>query len=79
MKRDEELRFVLASRVRAYKGWSLKATCQRCRATRKVPLSDIPQDITLQEVRDKLRCHIHHIQGKCVVLVDTQDRDIFHI
>ena len=79
MKRDEELRFVLASRVRAYKGWSLKATCPRCRATRSVLLSNIPQGITIQEAKSRLRCHIHHIQGKCVVLVDTQERDLMHL
>lgn len=79
MKRDEEIRFVLGSRVRAYKGWSLKATCPRCRATRAVPLSQIPQDITIQEAKNRLRCHIHHIQGKCVVLVDTQERELMHL
>ncbi|GAA3676879.1 hypothetical protein GCM10022398_21540 [Acetobacter lovaniensis] len=78
MKQDDERRFVLTSKVRAYKGWSFKATCPKCHETRSVALSQVPQDITIQAAKDRLRCHKHHILGKFICLSDTQNRDVFH-
>jgi hypothetical protein len=47
---------LLGGKVKEYATWSLHASCRQCNASRAVPLSELPQELTIMQAMMRMRC-----------------------
>jgi hypothetical protein len=59
---------LLGGKVKEYATWSLHASCRQCNASRAVPLSELPQELTIMQAMMRMRCRTCHGQVHAATL-----------